>query len=165
MTTASNPYEMLTQAAELIQERGQNYGEIENNFQLIADLFSLRIGRPFHPYEACILLECVKDARMFATPMFVDNYLDGINYKAFAALFAEDYARVRNNLSDVAYQRKEDLRKAEMKPVVVAGKASKPEKRAATTQPVILPDASAATFAKASAASISLDDLEAAITR
>ena len=66
MTTASNPYEMLTQAAELIQERGQNYGEIENNFQLIADLFSLRIGRPFHPYEACILLECVKDARMFA---------------------------------------------------------------------------------------------------
>lgn len=125
MTTASNPYEMLTQAAELIQERGQNYGEIENNFQLIADLFSLRIGRPFHPYEACILLECVKDARMFATPAFADNYLDGINYRAFAALFAEDYAMRRIVLSDVAYQRKENLQKAEMKPVDVRGKQYK----------------------------------------
>ena len=160
MTTASNPYEMLTQAAELIQERGQNYGEIENNFQLIADLFSLRIGRPFHPYEACILLECVKDARMFATPMFVDNYLDGINYKAFAALFSEDYARVRNNLSDVAYQRKEDLRKAEMKPVQVKQKTTK-----AAAQPERLPDTSAASFSKAAGASISLEDLESAITR
>lgn len=122
MTTANNPYEMLTQAAELIQERGQGYGEIENNFQLIADLFSLRVGRPFHPYEACILLECVKDARMFASPMNVDNYLDGINYKAFAALFAQDYARARTTLGDVAYQRKDSLPKAEMKPVQVAAK-------------------------------------------
>lgn len=123
MTTAGNPYEMLTQAAELIQERGQGYGEIENNFQLIADLFSLRIGRPFHPYEACILLECVKDARMFASPDNVDNYLDGINYKAFAALFAHDYARARTMLNDVAYQRKDTLQKAEMKPVEVKTKA------------------------------------------
>lgn len=123
MTTANNPYEMLTQAAELIQERGQGYGEIENNFQLIADLFSLRVGRPFHPYEACVMLECVKDARMFASPANADNYLDGINYKAFAALFAQDYARARTMLNDVAYQRKDMLQKAEMKPVEVKTKA------------------------------------------
>lgn len=125
MTTAGNPYEMLTQAAELIQERGQGYGEIENNFQLIADLFSLRIGRPFHPYEACILLECVKDARMFASPANVDNYLDGINYKAFAALFAQDYSRARTMLNDVAYQRKDALQKAEMIAVDVKKKNGK----------------------------------------
>lgn len=132
MTTASNPYEMLTQAADLIQERGQGYGEIENNFQLIADLFSLRIGRPFHPYEACILLECVKDARMFASPFNVDNYLDGINYKAFAALFAQDYAQSRTSLTDVVYQRKETLQKAQMKPVEVAPKKSKANAAAAS---------------------------------
>lgn len=119
MTTANNPYDMLTQAAELIQDRGQGYGEIENNFQLIADLFSLRVGRTFHPYEACVLLECVKDARMFASPANVDNYLDGINYKAFAALFAQDYARARTMLNDIAYQRKDALQKAEMKTVDV----------------------------------------------
>ena len=132
MTTASNPYEMLTQAAELIQERGQGYGEIENNFQLISDLFSLRVGRPFHPYEACILLECVKDARMFASPMQIDNYLDGINYKAFAALFAEDYSRARTTLGDVAYQRKDSMRKAEMKPVEVKQKPAKKENNLST---------------------------------
>jgi len=148
MTTANNPYEMLTQAADLIQERGQGYGEIENNFQLIADLFSLRVGRPFHPYEACILLECVKDARMFASPMNVDNYLDGINYKAFAALFAQDYARARTMLNDVAYQRKDNLQKAEMKPVEVVGKPGKKEKT-----PII------------ETARINIDDLEKELTR
>lgn len=161
MTTASNPYEMLTQAAELIQERGQNYGEIENNFQLIADLFSLRIGRPFHPYEACILLECVKDARMFATPMFVDNYLDGINYKAFAALFSEDYARARTTLGDVAYQRKEDLRKAEMKPVEVKPKTVKPNKVTSIATDI----SGAVGTTKVPGNGLSLEDLEAAIVR
>lgn len=133
MTTANNPYEMLTQAAELIQERGQGYGEIENNFQLIADLFSLRVGRPFHPYEACVLLECVKDARMFASPSNADNYLDGINYKAFAALFAQDYSRARTMMNDVAYQRKDMLQKAEMKPVEVSNKKNKSNGSTATT--------------------------------
>lgn len=138
MTTANNPYDMLTQAADLIQERGQGYGEIENNFQLIADLFSLRIGRPFHPYEACILLECVKDARMFASPMNVDNYLDGINYKAFAALFAQDYARARTMLNDVSYLRKDNLQKAEMKPVEVIAKNAKNAKQPNTMAAAIL---------------------------
>jgi Domain of unknown function (DUF6378) len=137
---ANNPYEMLTQSAELIQERGQGYGEIENNFQLIADLFSLRVGRPFHPYEACILLECVKDARMFASPMLVDNYLDGINYKAFAALFAEDYSLRRSSLNDVAYQRKEDLRKAEMKPVEVKNKSAKTKDFKGSTTSITVDD-------------------------
>lgn len=138
MTTANNPYDMLTQAADLIQERGQGYGEIENNFQLIADLFSLRIGRPFHPYEACILLECVKDARMFASPMNVDNYLDGINYKAFAALFAQDYARARTMLNDVSYLRKDNLQKAEMKPVEVIAKNAKNARQPSTMAAAIL---------------------------
>lgn len=133
MTTANNPYEMLTQAADLIQERGQGYGDIENNFQLIADLFSLRVGRPFHPYEACILLECVKDARMFASPMNVDNYLDGINYKAFAALFAEDYASARMMIPDVSYKRKDALQKAEIKPVEIKGKVNKTASATAVT--------------------------------
>ena len=125
MTTATNPYEMLHQAAELIQERGQGYGAIENNFQLIADLFSLRVGRAFHPYEACILLECVKDARMFASPSQIDNYLDGINYKAFAALFAQDYEAKRLMTNEVAYKRKDDLVKAEIKPVEITSKKQK----------------------------------------
>ena len=70
------------------------------------------------------MLECVKDARMFAHPGNIDNYLDGINYRAFAALFADDYERVRNAGAEIAYHRKTNFRKAEMKPVEVVNKDS-----------------------------------------
>ena len=95
-------------------------------------MFSLRIGRTFHPFEVCVLLECVKDARMFANPANADNYLDGINYRAFSALFADDYAMKRNTATEVAYRRKDDLQKAEMAPVTVKrGRKPSMEKTAA----------------------------------
>ena len=125
MTITASPHELLHKAADVLQERAQTHGDFENNFQLIADLFSLRIGRDFHPYEVCVLLECVKDARMFANPRNVDNYLDGINYKAFAALFAEDYITSQAAVSGVAYIKKAELKKADMKPVEVVNKAVK----------------------------------------
>lgn len=124
MTITANPHEMLYKAAEVLQERGKTHGDFENNFQLISDLFSLRIGRDFHPYEVCVLLECVKDARMFANPINVDNYLDGINYRAFAAMFAEDYVGSQAANSGVAYIKKNELKKAEMKPVEVVNKSA-----------------------------------------
>lgn len=126
MTTTVNPHEILIQAAEILRERAQTHGDFENNFQLIADMFSLRIGREFHPFEVCVLLECVKDARMFANPANTDNYLDGINYRAFASMFAEDYAMKRNTATEVSYRRKDDLQKAEMNPVAM----KKPGRRA-----------------------------------
>lgn len=125
MTLASNPHEMLLKAADLIQERGAVHGQLENNFQLIADLFSMRIGRDFHPFEVCILMECVKDARMFANPTNIDNYLDGINYKAFAALFAQDYLNSgAGSKPDIGYKTKANLPKAEMKPVEITNKGN-----------------------------------------
>ena len=125
-TIATNPQELLVKSAELIGERGSNYGGIENNFQLIADLFSLRIGKNFHPYEVAVLLDCVKHARAFANPVHMDNYLDSINYTAFAALFAQDYMDSGAASSpEIAYKKKTDFRKAEMKPVEVKGKVSK----------------------------------------
>ena len=124
MTITANPHELLHQAASVLEERGKTHGDFENNFQLIADLFSLRIGRDFHPYEVCILLECVKDARMFANPTNVDNYLDGINYRAFAALFAQDYINSQAANSGVAYIKKAELKKADLRPVEVVNKSA-----------------------------------------
>jgi hypothetical protein len=123
MSIANDPQEMLLQSAQLIEERGAGYGGIENNFQLISELFTLRIGREFHPYEVCVLMECVKDARMFSDPANVDNYLDGINYKAFAALFAQDYAASRMTVSpEISYKRKDAIKKAEIRPVEISAK-------------------------------------------
>jgi len=88
-----NPQELLAQAAEIIDRRGQDYGGIENNFQLAATLASLRLGRELHPYEIAVILVCVKNARAFTTPDHRDSHIDAMNYEAFAATFAEDYAR------------------------------------------------------------------------
>ena len=122
MTLTANPHELLYKAAEVLQERAQTHGDFENNFQLIADIASLRLGRDMHPYDICIILECVKDARMFANPTNVDNYLDGINYRAFAALFAQDYVNSQSAHAGVAYIKKNELKKADMKPVEVINK-------------------------------------------
>ena len=143
MNPTVNPHELLSQAADILRERAGTHGDFENNFQLIADMFSLRIGREFHPFEVCILLECVKDARMFANPSNADNYLDGINYRAFAAMFAEDYALKRNTATEVAYRRKDDLQKAEMNPVSAKKQGRRaPSIKEVTSAPATPPEAS-----------------------
>jgi len=112
--TKQDPHTLLQQASEIIGQRGQNYGQIEDNFQLIADLSSLRLGRDFHPYEIAVIMACVKNARSFATPDHMDSHLDSINYEAFAAVFAPDYVKQRSETPEVelGYQRKADRKPA-----------------------------------------------------
>lgn len=118
------PQDLLLDAANIIDQRGEGYGGIENNFQLAADLASLRLGRDFHPYEIAIILACVKNARAFASPDHMDSHVDAVNYELFAATFAEDYAQARG-LQDVSYRAKKDLKPARAaKLPVVADKLS-----------------------------------------
>ena len=106
-----NPQELLAQASDIIAQRGEGYGGIESNFQLAADLATLRIGRDFHPYEIAVIMACVKNARAFASPTHLDSHVDAVNYELFAATFAEDYAVVRG-YQDVTYKAKKDLKPA-----------------------------------------------------
>lgn len=108
-----NIHDLIAQAGETVRERGVNYGGIEDNFQLIADLASLRLGRDIHPYEVAVMLCCVKNARSFATPDHEDSHLDAANYELFASLFAEDYAQRAG--VEVSFKRKAELKPA--KPV------------------------------------------------
>lgn len=105
-----DPRELLLRAAEIIEQRGQNYGGIESNFKLIADIATLKMGREFHPYEICRILECVKDARTFSDPTYLDNDLDNVNYRLFATQFANDYVAWRATTNDVFYRNKEGLK-------------------------------------------------------
>ena len=105
------PQELLKLAGDVIAERGANYGGIEDNFQLISDLASLRLGRDFHPYEIAIILACVKNARAFASPAHLDSHVDAMNYEMFAATFAEDYLQSKaGTAADIGYRRKKDLK-------------------------------------------------------
>lgn len=106
------PQELLKMAGDIVTERGANYGGIENNFQLIADLASLRLGRDFHPYEIAIILACVKNARAFASPAHLDSHVDAVNYELFAATFAEDYMASKSGTEYIEYQKKADRKPA-----------------------------------------------------
>ena len=113
-----NPHDLLQQASEIISERGENYGGIEDNFQLVADLASLRLGRDIHPFEVAIIMVCVKNARAFSTPTHIDSRLDAMNYEAFAAMFANDYVNQKEG-SGIGYKKRADLKpakKEELKP-------------------------------------------------
>ena len=106
------PQELLLEAANIIDQRGEGYGGIENNFQLAADLSTLRLGREFHPYEIAIIMACVKNARAFNSPDHLDSHVDAVNYELFAAMFAEDYSRAQGSRSEAAYKRKDGLKTA-----------------------------------------------------
>ena len=78
------PHDVLTQASNLIGERGQDYGGIENNFSNIASVYTSMTGKEFSAYDVAIIMVAVKIARIKASPYKDDNYLDAINYLAFA---------------------------------------------------------------------------------
>lgn len=79
-----NPHEILKQCAELIGERGADYGGIEKNFERIATIASAATGTTITPYMACMVLVATKLGRMSGSRDKADNYLDAINYLAFA---------------------------------------------------------------------------------
>lgn len=106
------PQDLLKAAHSIIDERGHTYGGIENNFQLIADLASLRLGRDFHPYEIAIIMTCVKNARSFASPHHIDSHIDAVNYELFAATFAADYAETKAGEEYIDYQKKANRKPA-----------------------------------------------------
>jgi len=111
-----NPHDLLRQASEIIGERGTDYGGIEDNFQLIADLASLRLGRDIHPFEVAIVMVCVKNARAFSNPTHIDSRLDAMNYEAFAAMFANDYVNQKEG-SGIGYKKRVDLKPAKIEPI------------------------------------------------
>ncbi len=78
------PHDVLTQASNLIGERGQDYGGIEDNFANIANVYTAMTGKSFSAYDVAIVMTAVKIARIKQSPYKDDNYLDAINYLAFA---------------------------------------------------------------------------------
>jgi hypothetical protein len=83
-----NPKDILTAAADLIAERGVNYGGIEANFDRAAKIATLKLDKAISAYDVAIVLESVKDARRATCPDHYDSHIDGINYRAFALMLS-----------------------------------------------------------------------------
>lgn len=84
-----NPKNILNEAAALIDDRGVNYGGIEQNFDRAAKLATLKLNRNISAYDVAIVMESVKDARRATAPEHYDSHIDGINYRAFALMFSD----------------------------------------------------------------------------
>jgi hypothetical protein len=83
-----NPHKVLDEVKAIIDERGHDYGVIEENFHRAASI-ARAAGIDVEAYEVCMVLAAVKMARISKSPTKRDNYLDGIAYLAFAAELME----------------------------------------------------------------------------
>lgn len=80
-----NPHSILEEASNIIGERGQDYGGIEDNFARIAQIAQIILNVQVTPYHVAMILVATKLARMAGSRDKHDNYVDAINYIAFAA--------------------------------------------------------------------------------
>ena len=85
-----HPGDLLTHAFELINARGADYDNstsLEQNFREAAAVASVVIGKALTPRDIAMVMACVKLIRSKSSPDKLDNYVDGMNYLAFAACF------------------------------------------------------------------------------
>ena len=78
----------LKTAAGLLADRGERYGAQDECFTRIANLASVFFNRTVTEYEVAMMMHFVKLGRAMETQDYVDNYIDGINYLAFATQFS-----------------------------------------------------------------------------
>lgn len=86
-----NPGDLLSLAFETINARGADYdnaNDIDTNFREAAAVASVVLGKSLTPRDVAMILHCVKLIRSKSDHSKLDNYVDGMNYLAFAACFA-----------------------------------------------------------------------------
>jgi len=78
----------LINAAKIIDERAQQYGAPDTCFEKIARIATAVTGETYTEYDIALVMHCVKLGRMLENRTYDDNYIDAINYLAFAGQFA-----------------------------------------------------------------------------
>ena len=81
--------QILSDAVTLLKERGQDYGDENELFERTCSIYNLMTGESFTPWQANIFMTALKMARIKSHRSKADNYIDGINYLAFAGQFAQ----------------------------------------------------------------------------
>ena len=83
-----NHKDVLYQAATILNDRGEMYGDIKDVFSHASQIASLISGKEYNEYDISVVMEAIKLARRRANPKLADNYIDNVNYTAFSAQFA-----------------------------------------------------------------------------
>jgi hypothetical protein len=83
-----NHREFLAEADDILAQRGESYGGVEESFTRAAQLATLKLNKPVTAYDVATIMESVKDARLAVNPDHWDSHVDGINYRAFRGEFS-----------------------------------------------------------------------------
>lgn len=83
-----NHREFLAEADDILAQRGESYGGVEESFTRAAQLATLKLNMPITAYVVATIMESVKDARLAVNPDHWDSHVDGINYRAFRGEFS-----------------------------------------------------------------------------
>jgi hypothetical protein len=76
--------ELMTEAAQIFNDRHAKYGDMQIVMERVSQLSTLITGLHLTPHDVALVLLSVKLARMGTNRMEKENYVDGINYFAFA---------------------------------------------------------------------------------
>ena len=78
--------ECLDLAAEcVLQDRNSQYGEPEDSFGVIANFWSVYLGRKIAPVDVAVMMALLKIARIKGNKSYADGYVDLAGYAACAA--------------------------------------------------------------------------------
>lgn len=84
--------EILGKSVSILRDRNEQYGQVGDVFSRACGIFEMISGEPISRRHAALFMHSMKLARIKTTPQKLDNYVDGINYMAFAAQFIADKA-------------------------------------------------------------------------
>jgi len=79
----------LQTAMEAVSARGENYGDVRQNHQRIADLWSVVFGQTVSPEQVAMAMVCLKIARLVETPQHEDSWIDVAGYGACGSEIAD----------------------------------------------------------------------------
>ena len=112
----TNHMDILTQATTILDQRGRRYGSMEEGFERAATIATTILGKQITVFDLAIIMTAIKLSRITSSQTLDDNYIDGINYLAFAGQFstAEEQVAVALEEDIAAMARKYAPRKYEV---------------------------------------------------
>ena len=80
--------DIMTQTIDVFHDRASQYGDMKETLERQAKISSLILNKPVTPYDIAMIMHACKLGRLEGDRHNLDSYVDGINYFAFAGMFA-----------------------------------------------------------------------------
>ena len=64
------------------KDRAADHGDMEDNFQRIADYWSVHLDQLIDAHDVAVMMTLLKVARIKSNPYHMDNFIDGAGYLA-----------------------------------------------------------------------------------